>query len=356
MSATLPVLQPIALNRETRIKLKQMPGLLDSVRDEIQGTTHVPAMEPSRVERVRPRTVITIVALIVAAYLLIGQLGSVDLATIFSAARWRWVPLLALASAATYVGAALALTGYVRERLSFPRTVLAQLAASFAAFVTPPAVGGLAINIRYLRKANLSVAAATTSVAVCQVVNSLSYFVLLIVFAAATGASTNHNVPIPSWAFIVIGGLVLAVLLALTVPVLRRWLLSKLLPPLREALPRLLDLVTSPIKLAEALSGSLLLNLAYISALWCAVRAFDFDPSFVSVAVVYLAGAAIGSAAPTPGGLGAVEVALSTGLAATGMSSAAAISAVLMYRIATFWLPVPVGWAAAQFLQSRNAL
>jgi uncharacterized membrane protein YbhN (UPF0104 family) len=240
--------------------------------------------------------------------------------------------------------------------LSFPRTVLAQLAASFAAFVTPPAVGGLAINIRYLRKANLSAAAATTSVAVCQVVNSISYFVLLIVFAAATGASAPHNVPIPSWAFIVIGGLIVALVLALTVPALRRWLLAKLLPPLREALPRLLDLVTSPVKLAEALVGALLLNAAYISALWCAVRAFDGHASYVSVALVYLAGAAIGSAAPTPGGLGAIEVALSTGLAATGMASAAAISAVLLYRIATFWLPVPLGWAAAQYLQSRDAL
>ena len=349
------MLQPIALNRDTRVRLKRMPELLEQLRDEIQGTTHQPPIELSRVERVRPRTVITIVAVIVAAYLLIGQLGSVDLATVFAAARWRWVPLVALASAATYVGAALALTGYVRERLSFPRTVLAQLAASFAAFVTPPAVGGLAVNIRYLRKANLSPAAATTSVAVCQVVNSFSYFVLLIVFAAATGASAQHNVPIPSWAFIVIGGLIVVLLLALTVPVLRRWLLAKLLPPLREALPRLLDLVTSPLKLAEALLGALLLNAAYISALWCAVRAFDYDPTYVSVAVVYLAGAAIGSAAPTPGGLGAVEVALSTGLAAIGMPSAAAISAVLLYRVATFWLPVPLGWAAAQYLQSRDA-
>ena len=73
--------------------------------------------EPSRVERVRPRTVITIVAAIVAAYLLIGQLGSVDLSTIFAAARWRWVPLLAAASALTYFGAALALTESV-TRLS----------------------------------------------------------------------------------------------------------------------------------------------------------------------------------------------------------------------------------------------
>ena len=108
----------------------------------------------------------------------------------------------------------MALTGYVRERLSFPRTVLAQLAASFAAFVTPPAVGGLAINIRYLRKAGLSPAGATTSVAVCQVVNSFSYFVLLIGFAAATGASSQHNVPIPSWAFFVIGGLIIVLLVA----------------------------------------------------------------------------------------------------------------------------------------------
>ena len=62
-----------------------------------------------------------------------GQLGSVDLATVFAAARWQWVPLVLAGSAATYLGAALALTGYVRARLSFPRTVLAQLAASFAA-------------------------------------------------------------------------------------------------------------------------------------------------------------------------------------------------------------------------------
>jgi len=86
------------------------------------------------------------------------------------------------------------------------------------------------------------------------------------------------------------------------------------------------------------------------------VRAFDGTVGFAGVAVVYLAGAAIGSLAPTPGGLGAVELALSTGLTASGMSSAAAISAVLLYRVATFWLPVPVGWVALRWLQRRDAL
>ena len=191
----------------------------------------------------------------------------------------------------------------------------------------------------------------------CQVVNSFSYFVLLIVFAAATGASAQHNVPIPSWAFIVIGGLVVALLLALAVPALRRWLLAKLLPPLREALPRLLDLVTSPIKLAEALrrraAAQRRLHLGAV------VRGAGLRrqrrPSSASRSSTWPAPRSV-RPRRRPGGLGAVEVALSTGLAATGMASAAAISAVLLYRIATFWLPVPVGWAAAQYLQSRNAL
>jgi uncharacterized membrane protein YbhN (UPF0104 family) len=38
------------------------------------------------------------------------------------------------------------------------------------------------------------------------------------------------------------------------------------------------------------------------------------------------------------------------------MASAAAISAVLLFRLATFWLPVPAGWGAMQVLQSHDAL
>ena len=136
----------------------------------------------------------------------------------------------------------------------------------------------------------------------------------------------------------------------------RRWALARLLPPLREATPRLLALVTNPAKLAEGVFGALLLNACYIGALWFAVHAFAGDVRLSQVAVVYLAGAVIGSAAPTPGGLGAVEVALSTGLAAAGMASSAAISAVLLFRLATFWLPVPIGWLAFHWLQHREAI
>ncbi|MFZ1854238.1 MAG: lysylphosphatidylglycerol synthase domain-containing protein, partial [Candidatus Nanopelagicales bacterium] len=51
-----------------------------------------------------------------------------------------------------------------------------------------------------------------------------------------------------------------------------------------------------------------------------------------------------GQAAPTPGGLGAVEAALTAALAAAGVEAAVAVSAVLLFRIFTFWLPTLPGW------------
>jgi len=350
------VLQPVALPRDTRHVLKQHRGMLVQLREQLlEQTQHAPE-DLTRLERVRPRTVVTIVALIIAGYLLIGQLGSVDLVTVFREAHWEWVPLVLLFSVLTYFAAALALIGYVQERLSYLRTVLAQVAAAFAGFVTPPAVGGLAVNIRYLQKAGLSTPAAATSVGASQAVNAVSHIGLLLLVAALTGASAQHSVAVPGWLLIALGALAFVFLILLAIPITRRWVAAQVLPPVREAIPRLLDLVTNPRKLAEGLVGILLLNAANTGALWCATRAFGGTVDILAVALVYLGGSAIGSIAPTPGGLGAVELALSTGLTAAGMPTASAVSAVLLFRLGTFWLPVPAGWLAFHWLQSKDAL
>ena len=76
----------------------------------------------------------------------------------------------------------------------------------------------------------------------------------------------------------------------------------------------------------------------------------------MSIAVVYLTGSAIGSAVPTPGGLGAVEAALVGRADRRRNARHGAFSAVLLFRAATFWLPVPVGWVALTYLQRQQAL
>jgi uncharacterized protein (TIRG00374 family) len=74
------------------------------------------------------------------------------------------------------------------------------------------------------------------------------------------------------------------------------------------------------------------------------------------VAVVYLAGATIGQAAPTPGGLGAVEAALAAGLTAGGLDAGLAVSSVLLYRLITFWIPTIPGYWAFNWLTKKGAL
>jgi undecaprenyl-diphosphatase len=70
--------------------------------------------------------------------------------------------------------------------------------------------------------------------------------------------------------------------------------------------------------------------------------------------VVFLAGAAVAAAVPTPGGLGAVEAALVAGLLGVGVDGTTAVSAVIVHRVATFWLPLPPGWLAFTALQRRG--
>lgn len=356
LKGVLAVLQPIALTREIRHSLRQHKSLLDDLRTAWSGEDELPVPEMPRLERVRPRTVIALVGLIIAAWLLIGQLGSVDLATVLGTAHWQWVPLLLVASALTYVAAALSVMGYVREKLSLLRTTFVQLAASFVGFVLPPALGPLAINIRYLQRAGLSTPAAATAVGTSQLVNAAAHALLLAGVAAATGREASQAPDIPPWAWFALAGLGVAALVAVAFPQVRRWLAAQLLSIVRDVGPRLLDLVNRPFKLVQAISGAVLLSAANVAALWCAVRAFHGSTAILTVAVIYLAGAAVGSVAPTPGGMGAIEVAMATGLATAGMPSAAAVSAVLLFRIGTFWLPVPVGWAAMHHLQRQNAL
>lgn len=113
-------------------------------------------------------------------------------------------------------------------------------------------------------------------------------------------------------------------------------------------------------KLATGIGGMLLLTGLFVMCLDASVRAFDGDShglSYATVAVIFLAGNALGSAAPTPGGVGAVETALTVGLVVTGhVPSEVAVPAVLLFRTLTLWLPVLPGWICFNHLTRKGAL
>jgi uncharacterized protein (TIRG00374 family) len=86
------------------------------------------------------------------------------------------------------------------------------------------------------------------------------------------------------------------------------------------------------------------------------LNAFGADLPVATAAAVYLAGAAVASAAPTPGGVGATEAALIAGYTAAGVDASVAFAAVMLFRLITFWLPILPGWLALVRLQRSGRL
>jgi uncharacterized protein (TIRG00374 family) len=74
--------------------------------------------------------------------------------------------------------------------------------------------------------------------------------------------------------------------------------------------------------------------------------AFDYHIGFGYLAVGYVVAYAIGTLAPTPGGLGAVEGIMIALYVSFGVPSATAVAVVLVYRLINFWLPIPPGFIA----------
>jgi uncharacterized membrane protein YbhN (UPF0104 family) len=358
LTAVVPLLQPVALARSTRAALRRRRDVLPDLRARLLAAVPGGEVTPVQLERIRFRTLVTMVATLAATYLLAVELARASLASVLRSADWRWGVVALLLEGVTFLGATLSLQGFVAERLSFVRTALAQLAGSFVRLVTPAAGGGAALNIRYLQRRKIPAPVAAASVGVWQGVAFVLHVLLLVVFVAITGTGGEAPLkPPPPWSYFVLAGLVVVGLAVLATPASRRLIRVRAAPMLGQVLPRLLQVAQQPRKLAQGIGGALLLSAAYIGCLAACAAAFGGrSVPIASIAVVYLSSSALGSIFPTPGGLGAVEAALTAGLTAAGLPGAVAVSSVLLFRLLTFWLPVPVGWIAFHYLEQQQAL
>ena len=82
------------------------------------------------------------------------------------------------------------------------------------------------------------------------------------------------------------------------------------------------------------------------AALMLALAAVGAHPAPSAVLLAFCVAQALALIPLTPGGLGFVEAGLTGTLALAGVSSGAAVVATLVYRLAAYWLPLPVGGVA----------
>jgi uncharacterized membrane protein YbhN (UPF0104 family) len=356
LALVLPRWQPLVLSATTRRAVRAQEGLFEEMRAELRRVCRVEAVPLEQVERIRPLTVVVVAMSAVAVYLILPELvrTSAFVPRLVRASP-PWMLGALTASALTYVAAAVALSGAVTAPVRIRRLTVAQVACQFADFASPLRIGAMALNTRFLQRRGVDSPAAVAAVGLNAAASFVTHMALLGVFSYWLGNS-DVGVALPGGPVVAVvaGGVVVVVVTVLAVPAGRRVLARQVTPLVGRALIGLREIGRRPTKIIVLFTGTFLLSILYIGALACAVQAAGGELPLAAVGVVFLGAAVVASAAPTPSGLGAVEGALTAGLVGVGLDADTALLAVVLFRLATFWLPLLPGWLAFQRLQRRG--
>lgn len=362
LAAALPFLQPAALGRSTRslsgAKRKELQARLATLRKlgaEATGTE-----EPVLVElhRVSPTNLAMAIGTLVAVFVLLGQIGSPqELYDTLKNADWWYVVLAFVLSMLTNFGYAIALMGTVPKRLPIWPTTETQVAMSFSNLAIP-AVGGIAVQVRYLQKQGVDLASAVASggllSTVANVVAQIMLFFIALWLSPNTFDTGNVDTQSVVQVLLLIAlVLVIAVGLVLGVPKLHR----SIVPPVKRGAATIWEALRSPKRVFFLVIGNFIASLLYGLCLEACVAAYGGSVSFWSLLAANIFIGTIASLIPIPGGNTAVSsIGMSGALVAFGVPDAVAVAAVLTNQLVVSYLPAIPGWFATNDMLKRDYL
>ena len=368
-ASLLPLMQPILFSEDTAKALRRhraaggRADIVGAIRDRIIALHPEADVQPVSLERVRPRTVLSIVGGTIAFYLLATQLTGFQVPELDTWQAWGWVLGAAVASAsptspppstcsaASRNACPVAHHRYRPGRRGLRRTGRPGSRRRPGRQHPLPATRrhpGGARRHRRRRLAGHRLRVLPGAAAGVQCLRRKATGKKSGGLSAITPSATVTGVII---ALAVIGLLVAAI------PRLRAVVVSRVKPLVTDIGPEFLQVARTPRKLAQAFGGAVGLPLAATVCLWASVNAVSgSEVNLAAMGVAYLVAKAVGSLVPTPGGIGGVEAVLTAGLTAAGVPSATAATSVIVFRLLTWWLPVIPGWFAFTALQRRGAL
>ncbi len=353
LASIAPLLQMVTLPQSTRELVSR--AVLTELRDALTMLIPTADAEPLQLRRFSPKTLFTVTMLLIAVFLVLGSLNFEEVVASFREANPWWLVAAFVAGISTFFGAALGLVAFTPEKIGLWRTTLAEVAAGIIAIVAPAGVGPAAVEIRYLTKSGIASPLAVATVSLAMVSRFIGTVVMLALITFMTGS--GGSITLPSTAVVVGIVLVVAVVgILVAIPAIRAWAWAKIEPLAKQIWPRFVWVLGSPRRLIIGFCGALVMTVAYVLAFGMTLAAFGYTLPVATLTITYLASSAAGSLVPTPAGIGAVELALASGLTVAGIPASAALSVTLVFRVLTLWLRIPVGWLALRYLQKTNAL
>lgn len=259
-----------------------------------------------------------------------------------SGANWHYLGLALGFALATNFMAAITYGLLAKHPLNFGKTLLVQLSGNFVNRLLPAGIGAIGINYAYLRANRHDLPQSASVVASNNLVGAIGHLLLIIfVFIGLRSKPDDFQ-----WQGLHFeqGWRYLALFLIIsTVVILLFRFRYKAITSFKAVIKQLLDYRHRLINVGLSLLSSISLTLFNVLSLYYCLSGLHFHLSLASVLIVFTFGVALGTATPTPGGLGGIDAGLVVGLVAFHLPVSLALAVTLVYRLISCWLPVLLG-------------
>jgi undecaprenyl-diphosphatase len=349
----------LAFSEATRRFVARQHGLLDGLRRELAARVGIDASPVQVPSHVAVHNLLPLAGGLFAIHLLLPQVGQARAAwTAMGQASVPWLAVTVMVTALTYAMSALSLMGAAGRPLAVGRTWAVQGAAAFTNRLAPAGLGGMATNVRYLEADGASRPAALAAMGLNSAAGFVVHVMGLVLIVPFLGAGTTRfrlsGPDFPDRWPVLLG--VAGALAVIGFIFWGRRIRGRVARSLRDALGGLTAVLRRPKAAAALFGGSAGVTAGHTLSLATTAQAMSVSLSLSAILAIYLGSSAIAAAAPTPGGLGALEAALVAGLTAAGVATGPAVATVLTYRLITYWLPVVPGFISFRLLQRNGTI
>jgi glycosyltransferase 2 family protein len=356
VARVLPYLQRAALTPHLRDLARAHEVDLKRLRTAAAEATGVAEPQIASLRRIHVKDVLTMVALVVAAYAVITRLAQIGFGTIageLRGAEVAWVVLALILAQCSFVFSGISVRGAVPVPLALLPCVVLQSAIKFINLTVPSSAGRVGMNLRFLQQMGVPRVQALAAGAIDDVSETAVQAALLLIVLPIVGASVDTSQLHGPDTRLLVGigvALVASVVVILAVPKLR----AKVVPDLKSAASGVSSVARDRHKRLELFGGNVLSELTYAIALGATCLAYGVHLNLAQLVFVNTSAAILSSVIPSPGGIGPAEAALAAGLIAMGVDESTAFAVAITQRLCTFYLPPIWGYFSLRWLSRHG--
>jgi uncharacterized membrane protein YbhN (UPF0104 family)/tRNA A-37 threonylcarbamoyl transferase component Bud32 len=358
VARVLPYLQRAALTPHLRDLARTHEVALKELRAAAAAATGREEPEITPLRRVRPKDLLLTALVMFAAYLLITQLAEIGFDTIsgeLGDADPAWVVVALVLAQCTFIGSGISVRGAVAAPLPLLPCIVLQSAIKFINLTVPSSAGRIGMNLRFLQRMGVPRAEAVSAGVVDDVSETIVQVGLLLVTLPLVGVEVDTGQfhgggPDTRLLAAVAAAILGSVVAVLAVPKLH----ARVVPGIRTAVSSLWSVARIRRKRVELFGGNIGSELLYALALGATCLAYGVDLNLAQLVFVNTAASVLSSLVPVPGGIGAAEAAISTGLIAMGVDESTAFAIAITQRLSTFYLPPIWGYVSLRWLVRRG--